>query len=230
MATRIVVPELGESVIEATVSRWRKQPGDAVAAGEAVVELETEKVNLEVGAEKAGVLTRIERAEGEDVHIGDVLGIIEERQPAEARPAPADGGAPAARPTADQPPAPAAPPAETETQAPPSAAPGAERITPVARRLAEAKGIDPAQVPAGAGRRVTKQDVEAYLAQQAAPAARAAPAAASPGAPVSSAAGRPEERVRLSRRRRTIARRLVEAQHTAAMLTTFNEIDLGAVM
>ncbi|MCC6190955.1 MAG: dihydrolipoamide succinyltransferase, partial [Anaerolineales bacterium] len=86
MAIQIVVPELGESVLEATVGHWLKQPGDAVAAGEAVVELETEKVNLEVGAEKAGVLARIERAEGEDVRIGDVLGIIEEA-PLGARPA-----------------------------------------------------------------------------------------------------------------------------------------------
>jgi 2-oxoglutarate dehydrogenase E2 component (dihydrolipoamide succinyltransferase) len=253
MSIRIVVPELGESVIEATVSRWHKQPGDPVAAGEALVELETEKVNLEVGAERAGVLARIERGEGEDVRIGDVLGVIEERQPEGRGEAPADGDAPAEPDTAGQSPAPAeapagggrdgeraqageparagqpaAPPAE-----PPTAASRAEPITPVARRLAEARGIDPAQVPPAAGsRRVTKEAVEAYLAQQQAPAASGPGAAreSAPAAPRADGAGRREERVRLSRRRRTIARRLVEAQQTAAMLTTFNEIDMGAVI
>jgi 2-oxoglutarate dehydrogenase E2 component (dihydrolipoamide succinyltransferase) len=254
MAIRIVVPELGESVIEATVSHWRKKPGDSVAAGEAVVELETEKVNLEVGAERAGVLARIERAEGEDVRIGDVLGVIEEHQPAEGGAAPANGGAPAQAAERGQPSTPTeeardggrdrepAEAAQVAQPAPPAApateAIRAEPITPVARRMAEARGIDPAQVPPAAGsRRVTKEAVEAYLAQQTAPAtstpAPSAGAAArqqTPAAPGTEGAARREERVRLSRRRRTIARRLVEAQQTAAMLTTFNEIDMGAVM
>jgi 2-oxoglutarate dehydrogenase E2 component (dihydrolipoamide succinyltransferase) len=218
MAVHIVVPDLGESVIEATVSHWHKQPGDQVAAGEAVVELETEKVNLEVGAEKAGVLARIERAEGEDVRIGDLLGVIEEGQPTSEGAAPPDGASSAAQPARSE----AAAPPRPLVQAEPTAV---ERVTPVARRLAEAMGVDVTQVPpSGAGRRVTKQDVEAFLAQSPEQFA-AAPASSAIAAP-----GRREERVRLSRRRRTIARRLVEAQHTAAMLTTFNEVDLGAVI
>jgi len=231
MTTNIVVPELGESVLEATVRTWLKQPGERVAAGEALVELETEKVNLEVGAEKAGVLARIDRPTGADVKIGDVLGVIDESA--------ADAPAPAAAPPAAEKAAPASNGAAANE---PAAQPAeAERVTPVARRLAEEKGVDLAQVPAtGAGGRVTKQDVQSFLAHQAevpalaAPPAEPAPAPAPAAAPVAAAvvvnnAAR-EERVRLTRRRRTIARRLVEAQHTAAMLTTFNEIDLGAVM
>ena len=228
MTTNIVVPELGESVLEATVRAWLKQPGDRVAAGEALVELETEKVNLEVGAEQAGVLARIDRPVGTDVRIGEVLGVIDEA---------AAAAAPASAPAAEK-------PAQTSKAAPangsaPADAPAeTERVTPVARRLAEDKGVDLAQVAAsGPGGRVTRQDVEAFLAQQAAPASTPAvtPAvsasAPTPAAvPAPAASGRSEQRVRLTRRRRTIARRLVEAQHTAAMLTTFNEIDLGAVM
>ena len=234
MTTNIVVPELGESVLEATVRAWLKQPGDRVAAGEALVELETEKVNLEVGAEQAGVLARIDRPVGTDVRIGEVLGVIDEA---------AAAAAPASAPAAEKP----APPAPASEKAPEKAsgngaaqpaAAEAERVTPVARRLAEDKGVDLAQVAAsGPGGRVTRQDVEAFLAQQAAPASTPAvtPAvsasAPTPAAvPAPAASGRSEQRVRLTRRRRTIARRLVEAQHTAAMLTTFNEIDLGAVM
>jgi 2-oxoglutarate dehydrogenase E2 component (dihydrolipoamide succinyltransferase) len=236
MAANIVVPELGESVIEATISRWLKQPGERVAAGEPLVELETEKVNLEVGAERAGVLARIEHQAGEDVRVGDVLGVIEE----------AAGEAPTATPP--QPSAAAAEPAQTarpaavmpdpKTQAP---APAEAAATPVARRMAEQEGVDLSQL-AGQGRRVTKQDVRTYLErQQSAPEAGRPAAAASqpaatqptkpaPGAPAGTNGYRREDRARMSRRRRTIARRLVEAQHTAAMLTTFNEVDMGAVM
>ncbi len=235
MTTNIVVPELGESVLEATVRTWLKQPGDRVAAGEALVELETEKVNLEVAATKAGVLARIDSPTGTDVKIGDVLGMIDETAavgaPAPAAPPPAEKAAPAAEQSAPPTNGAAAPEAEPAPADP-------ERVTPVARRLADEKGVDLAQVPAtGAGGRVTKQDVQAFLAQQPAVAAPAPVAASQPEpapappvtAPPSANAHR-EERVRLTRRRRTIARRLVEAQHTAAMLTTFNEIDLGAVM
>ncbi len=255
MTVNITVPELGESVIEATVSHWRKQPGDAVAAGEAVVELETEKVNLEVGAAKAGVLGRIDKAVGQDVKIGEVLGVIED--------GPATGTAtplaqPAAKvttePTTSQTSAAASaaanPAAQSTPTAPPSATPIAnpdgDRVTPVARRLADDQGVDLALVPAsGPGGRVTKHDVESYLQQRAAqppaanqtpaPAAQAAapaPAAPIPNSqlPIAAAPARAEERVRMTRRRRTIARRLVEAQQTAAILTTFNEIDMGAVM
>jgi 2-oxoglutarate dehydrogenase E2 component (dihydrolipoamide succinyltransferase) len=256
MSVNITVPELGESVIEATVSHWRKQPGDPVAAGEAVVDLETEKVNLEVGAAKAGVLGRIDKAEGQDVRIGEVLGVIEDGVTASGPAQPAQPASPAqaptnAEPAAAQPVSPAATPAQPAGQAtppgtPPSASTDGDRVTPVARRLAEDRGVDLAQVPAsGPGGRVTKHDVETYLQQRAAepPAAtQVAPAAASPVSPkpaapmtnsqlpATPAPARGEERVRMSRRRRTIARRLVEVQQTAAMLTTFNEIDMSAVM
>src|SRR5579859_781020 len=251
MPVNITVPELGESVIEATVSHWRKQPGDRVAAGEAVVELETEKVNLEVGAARAGVLARIDKAEGQDVRIAEVLGVIEESTAAgePAQPAPAPPAQPAQPAQQEKPePAPAQP---NRVAAQPSNGDG-DRVTPVARRLAEDQGVDVTQVPAtGPGGRVTKHDIEAYLKQHPAEppsgvTAPSAPPAPQPAAPVTAAQPAPsmtheelpiapapargEERVRMSRRRRTIARRLVEAQAAAAMLTTFNEIDLGAVI
>jgi 2-oxoglutarate dehydrogenase E2 component (dihydrolipoamide succinyltransferase) len=233
MPIEIVVPEAGESVVEATVSRWLKQEGEQVAAGEAVVELETDKVNLEVVAEKSGTLVSIKHQAGEDVQVGDVLGVIEEGAPA------GDGKPPAAAPAqkAAEKPAKAAPAAE-ET---PAAAPE-EKVTPVARRLAEEHQVDLSQVAAEDGGRITRKDIESYLEQQKAPPpakveteerpprrlAKAAPAAAQP----EPAAGpsRPETRQRMSRRRQTIAARLVEAQQTAAMLTTFNEVDMSAVM
>jgi len=235
MAMKIIVPELGESVIEATVGRWLKREGDRVAVGEAMVELETEKVNLEVGAERAGVLARIERKEGENVKIGDVLGVIEE----------VAGGVEAV-PAAPQAPAMAreAPAAIEE----PAGVAVEERgkATPVAKHLASKHGVDLAEVPgSGPGGRVTKEDVQTYLESQkverelsAAPPVerKAAPAplvereaAPAPLAPPVDRLRR-EERVRMSRRRQTIARRLVEAQQTAAMLTTFNEIDMSTVM
>ncbi len=260
MPTNIVVPELGESVIEATISRWLKQPGERVAAGEPLVELETEKVNLEVAAERAGVLGRIDHPDGTDVRVGDVLGVIDEAAEGQAAPAatsPAPEPTAAAQPTAimpdpkaqaqDQTPEPAAnaAPSASPEATPAEPAPANAEVTPVARRMAEQEGVDLAQLAAQAqGRRVTKQDVQAYLGRQqpGAPAGGAAPATRSPvtaadkpapSAPASAPAAnghRREERVRMSRRRRTIARRLVDAQHTAAMLTTFNEIDMGAVM
>lgn len=227
MATKIIVPELGESVVEATVGRWLKQEGERVTAGEAVVELETDKVNLEVSAEKAGVLTRIERQEGEDVQIGDVLGVIE----ASAE-GPAEDG-PQTAPEA----APPAPEPDRQPQAEAVEKREAERVTPVARRLAEEHGVDLSQVASGdSGDRLTKQDVQRYMEQQAARPApdqrekeRQPPAAIAPAPGPNGRAGQ-EERVRMSRRRRTIAQRLVEAQRTAAMLTTFNEVDMSAVM
>ncbi len=223
MAVEIVVPELGESIVEATVSRWLKQQGEPVSLGEAVVELETDKVNLEVPAAQAGILVSIKRLAGEDVQIGDVLGVIE------AAPA---GAVPPAPVTKETPPAkPSAPAAE------------AEKATPLAKRMAQSAGVDLAQIsPQDAEERITKKDVERYLGGQKEAKAKAeaeakAKAEAKPEVkqpkvltgPVGDQAGR-VERVRMSRRRRTIAQRLVEAQHTAAMLTTFNEIDMSAVM
>ncbi len=229
MPDNILVPDLGESVIEATVARWLKQPGEQVGAGEAVVVLETDKVDLEVAAPSDGVLSAIDKQAGDDVKVGDVLGsVAAEAQPA----APAPAKAPAAEPA----PANAAAPAAAEDRI----------VTPVARRVAEAQHVDLAQVPASDGGKVTKEDVERYLQSQPAPAPTApAPAAPPPApapapvakpaapavpAPVATPDGRSEERIKLSRRRRTIAQRLVEAQHNAAMLTTFNEIDMTAVM
>jgi 2-oxoglutarate dehydrogenase E2 component (dihydrolipoamide succinyltransferase) len=215
MASQIVVPDLGESVIEATVAEWTKQEGDRVTAGETVLVLETDKVTLEVAAEKDGVLARIERQPGDDVQVGDVLGVIEE-----ADGAPQTESADGKQTTAEQQPQPA--PATQES--------ARDRVTPVARRMAEEHRIDLEKVPTRDGERVTKEDVQRYLAGRE---AEKKPAPARPPAPAAAngqdRSGR-EERRRLSRRRQTIARRLVEAQQTAAMLTTFNEVDMKAVM
>ncbi len=222
MALEIVVPNLGESVVEATVARWLKQEGDPVAVGEAVVVLETEKVDLEVGAERDGVLAKIAAAAGQDVRIGEVLGLIE---PAAGDAAPA--AAPAAKPAEESAPAPApaaAPEPLAAAPAPTSAA------TPVARRMAEEARLDLSKVEAS-GSRVTKADVQRHLERGDAavtPLPALVPSSAPYPAPVPDIRG--EERVKMSRRRRTIAARLVEAQHTAAMLTTFNEIDMSAVI
>src|SRR5919199_3241099 len=280
MPVEIRVPALGESVVDATISRWLKHEGDAITAGEALVELETDKVNVEVPAEQAGTLTRIVKNEGDTVGIGEVLAEVEtdgaaqgDAQAVTAQPAPAPAAtkAPAAPPS-PQGSAPAAAQAATapvkdesavlreDERAPAvdegAAAPGGDghgpepAVSPVARRLAEEHEIDIRKVAGtGPGGRVTKEDVlkllEAVPAAPSAPSAPAVPAArppaAAPAAPrpaqppatpavPARAAGDREERVRMSRRRQTIARRLVEAQHTAAMLTTFNEIDMSAVM
>jgi 2-oxoglutarate dehydrogenase E2 component (dihydrolipoamide succinyltransferase) len=242
MATEIVVPNLGESVVEATVGRWLKNEGDPVKVGEAVVVLETDKVDLEVGAEKDGVLQRIDRKSGDDVKIGEVLGVIEESS-AEAQPAqpqPTTTPAPEAEEPSPKPEAElvgaqrAAPLPNQKTVEPtPQSMPD---VTPVARRMAEEAKVDLTQVaPSGPGGRVTKTDVQRYIESKRAPAKPAPqPSATIPiseTAPVFPADnGRREERIKMSRRRRTIATRLVEAQHTAAMLTTFNEIDMSKVM
>jgi len=233
----IVVPTLGESVVEARVARWLKQEGQHVAAGEPLVELETEKIDLEVSAEVSGVLTSITRREGEDVQIGEVLGVMEE-------------GAAAAptNPAAANAPAPSGESGEPAAAAPTSAAEG-QRATPVARRVAETHAVDLGSVAAtGTSGRIVKQDVEAAIAPAAPvpapPAARGVEAVAQAPVPAPSAAAVPggalvarrpadprgEKRVRMTKRRATIARRLVEAQRTAAMLTTFNEVDMSAVM
>ncbi|MDA8218275.1 MAG: 2-oxoglutarate dehydrogenase complex dihydrolipoyllysine-residue succinyltransferase [Dehalococcoidales bacterium] len=228
MAVEIRVPQLGESVVEATVGKWLKKQGDRVAQGEPVVELETEKVSVEVAAEASGVLASIDQEEGATARVGDVLGQIEAGAQTAARPA---APAPAQAERA----APPAPPAESEL--PPQGAPALHLSTPSGRRVAEEYGVDVQKVAGtGPGGRVTKEDVLSFVESQhpqtapLAPPPPPAPApAATPPPPAAGAAGR-EERVRLSRRRLTIARRLVEAQQTAAMLTTFNEVDMGAVV
>ncbi len=229
MSINIVVPQLGESVVEARIARWLKKEGDAVSAGEPVVELETEKIDLEVGAEHAGVLAKIARQEGEDVKVGEVLAVVE---PGAVAAGDGTGNAEAA-------PAPAA--ADAPAAAPAKADAGKERATPTARRMAATHEIELAGV-AGSGDagRITKRDAEGRPGQPAPPAqappaperpaARPRPEAPPPAAPPRPTGERVEERVRMSKRRLTIARNLVEAQRTAAMLTTFNEADMSAVM
>ena len=210
----IMTPALGESVSEATVARWTKKPGEAVRKDEILVELETDKVSLEVAAPADGVLESISAEEGATVEPGAVLGRVKEGAAAApaAKPAPAKAAAPA--------PAPAPTPTPT-----PAKAPAAAVLAPSAQRIAAEGGLDPAAIPGtGKGGRVTKADALAALEAR---------AAAPPPAPVPSApreAHPREERIRMTRLRQTIARRLKEAQQTAAMLTTFNEVDMSAVM
>ncbi len=217
MPIQIKVPELGESVVEATVGRWLKQEGDSVRVGETIVEIETDKVNLEVGAEKDGVLAHIDKPKGTDVKVGEVLGVIDDAASA-AAPPPAQPE-PATAPVTEPVKTPAAPVPASTTE---------EKATPLARRIAEDKAIDLAQVtPSNPGGRVMKSDVQRYLDTRETPRATGVmPAVTSV---VVEHQGR-EERIRMSRRRRTIANRLLEAQHNAAMLTTFNEVDMGGVM
>ena len=242
MSVQIVVPALGESVTEATVSKWMKKVGDAVKADEPLLELETDKVTQEVYAPSAGTLGAINADAGAVVPIGAILGEISEGGAAAAAPAanrssttvsPESPGATEIALKAA--PEPAAPPAPT---APVAAAPAAndDRNGPAVRKVAADAGINPADVP-GTGKdgRVTKADVIDFKAKPAAPAAAPAPApAARPAAPAEPHVPRPiterEERVPMSRLRRRIAERLKQAQNNAAMLTTFNEVDMGGVM
>ncbi len=229
MAIDVKVPELGESVVEATIVRWFKAEGDAVKIGEALVELETEKANFEVAAEKQGILSKILKGDGEDVEVGEVLAVIEEGK--------AGAEAPAKETTKAPEPAPS-PVKEAPKEEP------QEKVTPVARRVAEENNVDLSRVEGtGPGGRVTKEDVEVHIQKEAARPAKEAPA--EPARSASTAVIQApkeapailhisrdarEERVKMSRRRRTIARRMLEATQTTAMLTTFNEIDMGAVM
>jgi 2-oxoglutarate dehydrogenase E2 component (dihydrolipoamide succinyltransferase) len=216
----IRVPTLGESVTEATIGKWFKQPGDPVAVDEPLVELETDKVTIEVPAPAAGVLGEIAAKDGQTVAVGALLGQIKE-----------GAGAPAA---AAKPPAPPA-----EKPAPAAAAASAKStapdgpLAPSVRKLAAETGIDASTVP-GSGKdgRVTKGDMLAAIERAAAaPTPVAQPAAAiQVRAPSPADDAAREERVKMTRLRATIARRLKEAQNTAAMLTTFNEVDMSAVM
>ncbi|MFN8426317.1 MAG: 2-oxoglutarate dehydrogenase complex dihydrolipoyllysine-residue succinyltransferase [Anaerolineales bacterium] len=224
MSIEIIVPEMGESVIEATVRSWLKKEGDFVEAGEALVELETDKVNLEVGAKASGVLAKIQVGEGQDVKVGDVLGSIN-----------ADAKQPASKPDTStslsagtQPASPVA--SDSTPQEKPQAVP--PQVTPVASRVAREQNVDVSQVRGtGPDGRVTKSDVQQFVQKQASGGSEAAkqPSKPSQAASVESASRR-EERERMSRRRRTIAQRLLEAKQNTAMLTTFNEIDMSAVM
>ena len=220
MSANIVVPEVGESIVDARVAKWLRKEGDVVAAGDPLVELETDKIDLEVAAPQGGVLSRIDHRDGADVKVGEVLGVIDE----------------SATTVPD-----AAKPQQTEADR--------TRATPTARKAAQQNEVDLAQVRgSGDAGRVMRRDVEQVARESAgngrsaaapsAPPERAAPVAppqARPAPPVSEdrrppEGARTEERVRMSKRRATIARRLVEAQSTAAMLTTFNEVDMSGVM
>lgn len=245
METKIVVPELGESVLEATVSHWFKKEGDAINVGEALVELETDKVNLEVGAKSPGVLSKIQAAEGQDVKVGDVLGLIEEKaeQPAARQLAPPSEQKPAAeakRPLEEPAPVPAGQERKEEESPRSNGRGGREsglpQVSPVAYRLARENSVDVRQVTGtGPEGRVSKADVENYLRHREQPLRPEKQLPAAPGPqpeekPLAPASDRLEERSRMSRRRRTIAQRLLEAQQGTAMLTTFNEVDMSAVM
>jgi 2-oxoglutarate dehydrogenase E2 component (dihydrolipoamide succinyltransferase) len=269
MAVEIRVPPLGESLVDAVVGTWLKQEGDSVNRGDSLVELETDKVNLDVTAEEDGVLARIERREGEVVTVGEVLGLVSGSNgasPPAAEPATAASATvpePAPTPAAEATPiaAPAPPVAPTPPVLGTSAAAeddadgaGGGRAAPAVRRLAEEHHVDLKTVTGtGPGGRVTREDVLIVAARQAVQAVPTAetPTPAQPHAPDAPPASAPapvtipspspapaammsadgrEERKRFSRRRQTIANRLVEAQQTAAMLTTFNEVDMSAVM
>jgi 2-oxoglutarate dehydrogenase E2 component (dihydrolipoamide succinyltransferase) len=231
----IRVPALGESVTEATIGKWFKQPGEAVAVDEPLVELETDKVTIEVPAPAAGVLADIAAKDGDTVAVGAVLGQIKEGA---AGAGAAVKSAPAAAPSAPSPPsppqsAPAAAPKAATSAAPAMAKPSDAPLAPSVRKLAAESGVDAASV-AGSGKdgRVTKGDMLAAIERAAAaPTPVAATAAAvqmrAPAPPDDAAR---EERVRMTRLRQTIARRLKDAQNTAAMLTTFNEVDMGHIM
>ena len=215
MAIEIKAPQFPESVADGTVATWHKQPGEAVKRDELIVDIETDKVVMEVLAEADGVLTEIVKNEGDTVLSGELLGKLEAGATASAAPAPAPAAAPAAAPTA----APAAASAEEAI------------LAPAARKLAEENGIDPNSVK-GTGKdgRVTKEDVVAAIeAKKSAPAA-AKPAASAAAAPVVAAGDRTEKRVPMTRLRAKVAERLVEAQSNMAMLTTFNEVDMTEVM
>jgi 2-oxoglutarate dehydrogenase E2 component (dihydrolipoamide succinyltransferase) len=224
----IRVPALGESVTEATIGKWFKKPGEAVAVDEPLVELETDKVTIEVPAPAAGVLAVIAAKDGDTVAVGAMLGEIKEGATGAAMKSPA--AASSASPPAPPPqPVPAAAPKPAPTTAKPADAP----LAPSVRKLAAESGVDAASV-AGSGKdgRVTKADMLTAIERAAAaPTPVAATAAAvqmrAPTPPDDAAR---EERVRMTRLRQTIARRLKDAQNTAAMLTTFNEVDMGHVM
>jgi 2-oxoglutarate dehydrogenase E2 component (dihydrolipoamide succinyltransferase) len=238
MPSNIVVPEVGESIVDARVAKWLRKEGDAVAVGDPLVELETDKVDLEVAATQGGILARIDRRDGDDVKVGEVLGVIDDAVAGAA--AKGDGGA-AKAPAAN------AKSAATGTAAAPKAVAEKTRSTPTARKAAEDKAVDLSTVRgSGDAGRVMLRDVQAAAGTEgavrsgngtAAPAASepARDARARPAPPVAEGPRRPagerrDERIRMSKRRATIARRLVEAQSTAAMLSTFNEVDMTAVM
>ncbi|WP_417612589.1 2-oxoglutarate dehydrogenase complex dihydrolipoyllysine-residue succinyltransferase [Parasphingorhabdus sp.] len=224
MATEVTVPVLGESITEATLGEWLKQPGDAVAADEPIASLETDKVALEVPAPEAGVMGEHKVAVGDTVEVGAVIATIE-------------AGSGGAAPSKDED-TPVDPPEKASSATAAKAADKQDEVatsitlSPSVRRLVLEHGVDPSQI-SGTGKdgRLTKADVEDYVksgAQQQPDTDQTAASSASPSP--SSSGNRNEERVRMTRLRQTVARRLKEAQDTAALLTTFNDVDMTAVI
>ncbi|HCB00758.1 MAG TPA: dihydrolipoyllysine-residue succinyltransferase, partial [Anaerolineae bacterium] len=214
MAVKIIVPELGESVLEATVSAWLKQEGDFVNMGDVLVELETDKVNVEVGAKSAGVLQKIQVPKGSDVKVGDVLGMIDEKQSASQ---PVETSKPVE--------------AKQEVKETVVERESIPQVSPVASRFAKEMNVDINKVVGtGSDGRITKADVESYLQGASKQVEVKSEAKVSSFQKIIDTSSRSEERVRMSRRRQTIARRLLEAKQSTAMLTTFNEIDMSAMM
>jgi 2-oxoglutarate dehydrogenase E2 component (dihydrolipoamide succinyltransferase) len=223
MSVEVRVPQLGESVTEAVVTRWMRADGESVAADEPLCELESDKATLELPSPTSGTL-RITKQAGETVKVDEVIARIEPGAAEAAGPAKA---APAPAPTTPAPATPTAPPAAPPPKAAEPRTASVTTLSPAAKRVAEEQGLDTSAI-AGTGRggRITKPDV---VAAAAAKPSLAAPATTSTVAP-RPAAPMDEERVLMTPLRKTIARRLVEAQHTAAILTTFNEVDMSAVM
>jgi 2-oxoglutarate dehydrogenase E2 component (dihydrolipoamide succinyltransferase) len=229
MATEVKVPALGESVSEATVAKWYKKVGDSVAADEPIVELETDKVTVEVNAPVAGAIAELVVGEGDEVEVGALIAMINEG---------AEGAAASDEPAKEEAPAEKkeeAPAKKEEPKAAPAAAPAAATtsnsdhpLAPAVRKLVEDKNLDPSQIPAtGKDGRLTKGDVLIFLEGGGSASRAAAPAPSAPAAPKPERELRDgEERVKMSKLRQTIARRLKEAQNTAAMLTTYNEVDM----
>jgi len=215
MSVEVKVPTLGESVSEATIGQWLKQPGEAVKADEPIASLETDKVAIEVMSPVAGVMGAQVVKEGDNVAVGALIATIEDGVPAAG-----------AEPVAERTEAPIAPASASEA---PAESEDPVTLSPAVRRAVLEHGIDPASIK-GSGKdgRITKEDV---LAAAAAKSAAPAPAVSAPAAPAAAASGgRAEERVKMTRLRQTIAKRLKSAQETAALLTTFNDVDMSAVI
>lgn len=241
--SEIKVPELGESIAEGTIFKWLVKEGDTVQQGDVLAELETDKVNLEVSAEQSGTISKIVKGEGDNVVVGEVIGTIEEGDVSSSTAAPA-GNVAAAEPAAAQ----SAKAEESSSQpkstpAPAASAAGTERTaeggssylaSPAARKLARERGISLNEVGSGDPiGRIKPEDVQSHKpgsSQAAAAAPDKQPQASAGSSAAAAESGKPVERRRMSRRRQTIAKRLVEAQQTAAMLTTFNEVDMTAIM
>ena len=224
MAIEVKVPALGESVTEATVGQWLKKPGDSVAVDEAIVSLETDKVAVDVPSPVAGVFGEQLVKEGDTVNVGTAIATVNEggagAAPASATPAPAK--AESAAPT----------PVAAASAAPESGGGNSVTLSPAVRRMVLEHGLDPSRIK-GTGKdgRLTKDDVVAAIADGSAVVAAASAAAAAPtAAPASAAPARRQERVKMTRLRQTVAKRLKSAQETAALLTTFNDVDMSAVM